>query len=320
MPYYCYPCPCNTHNTHKCSYQEPGQEDWPYADAYKCHCKDGWNGKDCNEPKNFFTDNHIWMVGVGAFFFVAVVAVAVHFARRRRREQQELNDLKARLLDHFPQLQGMEDVMIDGMHQFLISFDEIILGPIIGAGSSAVVMKGSYSGQMVAVKRLHPLPSSDEDFRFFFKQEASLLAKLNHPNIVRFFGISYRMPHFFIVTEFCPSTLGALLIEAQEKNIILEPNYLYHLALSVALGMSYLHGKDVIHRDLKPDNVLLTREGNVKICDFGMARLYDATHNNVQMTTRVVSEVIIEPNQKQAPRAKLNQAGVLRSCYPPASF
>ena len=127
----------------------------------------------------------------------------------------------------------------------------------------------------MAIKRLHSLPGNAEDLQLFFRQEATLLAKLNHPNVVRYFGVSFCEPHFYIVTEFCPSTLHALISECHEQSILLKDEHLEALALGVATGMAYLHSKSIVHRDLKPENVLLTREGGVKICDFGLARLFD---------------------------------------------
>ena len=57
--------------------------------------------------------------------------------------------------------------------------------------------------------------------------------------------------------------------------MLLKDEHLEALALGVATGMAYLHSKSIVHRDLKPENVLLTHSGGVKICDFGLARLFD---------------------------------------------
>ena len=76
-----------------------------------------------------------------------------------------------------------------------------------------------FSEQVVAVKRLHSLPGNAEDLQLFFRQEATLLAKLNHPNVVRYFGVSFAEPHFYIVTEFCPSTLHALITECRNQEV-----------------------------------------------------------------------------------------------------
>lgn len=141
-------------------------------------------------------------------------------------------------MERFPNLEGIEGVFEDssaagggggrdgfwgsaaaGIAEWLIAFEDVEVGPVVGAGSSAVVLRGVYCDHAVAVKRLHPIVSrnraSDDAIQLFFKQEASLLAKLNHPNVVRFYGVSFQEPHLYIITEFCPSNLAAILKEAR---------------------------------------------------------------------------------------------------------
>src|SRR5690606_26353938 len=114
-----------------------------------------------------------------------------------------------------------------------------------------------YDGEPVALKRLFSSKWDIGTFESFFKQEASLLARLHHPNVVRFFGVSYHAQHFYVITEFCPYNLDQILQFLAATSTELPPYILYRTAHSVALGMAYLHSKGVIHRDLKPENVLI---------------------------------------------------------------
>ena len=153
--------------------------------------------------------------------------------------------------------------------EWLIPFEDLTVGEIIGAGASAVVLKGRYAENRVAIKRLHALPDHgsgggaatgaskefEDSIRLFFTQEARLLSRLNHPNVVRFFGVSYEANQFFIVTEYCPSNLGEILQESRLRGLPIHNDHLLGLALAIAQGMTYLHSKNIVHRDLKPENV-----------------------------------------------------------------
>ena len=176
---------------------------------------------------------------------------------------------------------------------WLIDFDDLELGVVVGSGTSAHVFRGWYSDQVVAVKRLHSIKWDAKEFEAFFTQEAGLIAKLHHPNVVRFYGVCYNNDHFYIVTEYCFENLSQSLKRLkQELNGPLPNDIAYKICYDIAKGMSYLHSKNVVHRDLKPENILIDDRGNVKLCDFGLSRL---TTNDVEMTQQVGTPAYMAP-------------------------
>jgi serine/threonine protein kinase len=72
--------------------------------------------------------------------------------------------------------------------------------------------------------------------------------------VVRFYGVSYEDPHFYIVTEYCPSNIHKVLQASKRREVPIHDDHVLGLALSIAVGMQYLHSKSVVHRDLKPEN------------------------------------------------------------------
>jgi serine/threonine-protein kinase CTR1 len=222
------------------------------------------------------------------------------FAKKRRKRKAELRKLdilSERLLARNPQLQGLEQafrMMTSDAADWLINFEDIELGAVVGSGTSAHVFKSWYCDQVVAVKRLHSVRWDAKEFEAFFTQEAGLIAKLHHPNVVRFYGVCYQDDHFYIVTEFCHENLSqALRRLKQELKGPLPEEVFLNLAYQIAKGMAYLHSKDVIHRDLKPENILLDDKGDVKLCDFGLSRIIASS--DIDMTQQVGTPAYMAP-------------------------
>lgn len=161
-----------------------------------------------------------------------------------------------------------------------------VLGERLGAGGMAEVFAATYSPEggferKVAVKRVLPSHAHDEQFVAMFRREAELGATLAHPNLVQVLDFGRHLDSWFLAMEFVDGvTLSALLkAHAQRREFVPLPACLFVIA-EVAEGLAYLHekpspdGKSVglVHRDINPPNVLLSRGGEVKISDFGVAR------------------------------------------------
>ncbi|MDP8241155.1 MAG: serine/threonine-protein kinase [Candidatus Hatepunaea meridiana] len=125
----------------------------------------------------------------------------------------------------------------------------------------------------VLIKKLHPQMAREEDVRNRFKREAQACAKVIHPNIVSVYGY-YADPELtMLALEFVEGfSLGELI------NIHNHLNWRLTIVLlsGVLNGLAYAHSKGVIHRDIKPDNILVSKDGQVKISDFGLATLEDS--------------------------------------------
>jgi hypothetical protein len=149
------------------------------------------------------------------------------------------------------------------------------LGPyeivaLIGAGGMGEVYRARDQrlGRDVAVKILPASFAADPDRLRRFEQEARAIAALSHPNILGVHDIGQHDGTPFMVSE---------LLEGESLREILARGPLSHrraidYAIQIAHGLSAAHGKDIAHRDLKPDNIFVTREGRVKILDFGLAK------------------------------------------------
>src|SRR5437868_10671225 len=145
-----------------------------------------------------------------------------------------------------------------------------VLGKI-GAGGMGEVFRAHDSrlGRDVAVKILPPIFSADEDRLRRFEQEARATAKLNHPNILAIYDIGRHDGSPYIVSELLDgSTLRERLVGGA-----LSVRTTVDYAVQIARGLVAAHEKHLVHRDLKPDNVFVTRDGLVKILDFGIAKL-----------------------------------------------
>jgi len=141
----------------------------------------------------------------------------------------------------------------------------------IGGGGMADVYRAEdlELGRIVALKILHKHFASDEGFLERFRREARAAAKLNHPNIVSIHDVGEENGVYFIVMEYVQ---GVTLKKLIQKDAPLLTEKVVHIAMHIAKAMEFAHQHEIIHRDIKPQNVIITDTGEIKVTDFGIAR------------------------------------------------
>jgi len=146
----------------------------------------------------------------------------------------------------------------------------------IGGGGMAVVYKARCTllNRIVAIKVLRQQFAVDEDFVRRFRREAQAAASLSHPNIVSIFDVGQDNDTYFIVMEYVE---GETLKDLIKREAPLEPARAVGIARQIANALHHAHINKIIHRDIKPHNVLISKDGRIKVTDFGIARAVTAT-------------------------------------------
>jgi eukaryotic-like serine/threonine-protein kinase len=150
------------------------------------------------------------------------------------------------------------------------------LGKKLGQGGMGAVYAGveTDSGAAAAIKVLSPVLAAEEGFRFRFESEIESLKKLRHPNIVRLLGYGEQAGTLFYAMELVE---GTSLEDELRSGRRFDWREVTSIAVKLCRALKHAHDHGVIHRDLKPANLLLTGEGEIKLSDFGIARLFGNT-------------------------------------------
>jgi serine/threonine-protein kinase len=182
----------------------------------------------------------------------------------------------------------------------------------IGSGGMADVYKAvdQVLGRTVAVKVLHPRYATDQTFIARFRQEAQAAANLSNPHIVNIYDWGQEDSTYYIVMEYVRGTDLKTLVD--EKGPV-DPGKAAEYGAQVCAALAVAHSYDVIHRDIKPHNIVLTPDGNVKVMDFGIAR---AGNTTMTQTGSVLGTAqYISPEQAQGrplgPASDLYSLGVV---------
>ena len=143
---------------------------------------------------------------------------------------------------------------------------------IIGTGGMAVVYKARCHrlNRLVAIKILKDEFARDEEFVRRFHAEGEAVAMLSHPNIVQVYDVSSTDSANFIVMELVN---GISLRQYMEHKGVLNWKETLHFAMQIAKGLEHAHSRGIVHRDIKPHNVMVLKNGSVKVMDFGIARV-----------------------------------------------
>lgn len=148
---------------------------------------------------------------------------------------------------------------------------------IIGSGGMAVVYMARCNrlNRLVAVKILKDEFAKDDEFREHFKAESQAVAMLSHPNIVAVYDFSKESDTQYIVMELLQGiTLKQYM---QKKDGALSWKEALHFSTQVAMALSHAHSKGIVHRDIKPQNIMVVKDGSIKVADFGIAHLQNET-------------------------------------------
>lgn len=184
---------------------------------------------------------------------------------------------------------------------------------LIGVGGMAVVYRAYdiIEDKIVAIKILKDEFLGNKEFIRRFKNESKAIAVLSHPNIVKVYDVSFGTKIQYIVMEYIEGTTLKEYISNQKVINWKDAVYFVHQILSALI---HAHGKGVIHRDIKPQNIMLLNDGTIKVTDFGIARF---SHNETQtMTDRAIGSVhYISPEQARGSiideKADLYSVGVM---------
>ena len=173
-----------------------------------------------------------------------------------------------------------------------------ILEPI-GFGGMAVVYKARCHrlNRLVAIKILKDELSKDEEFRNRFHGESQAVAKLNHPNIMSVHDVSTHEGTDYIVMELID---GITLKQYMEKKGTLNWKETLHFSMQIAKALEHAHSQGIVHRDIKPHNVMVLKNGSAKVTDFGIARLMSQSNT---LTKEALGSVhYISPEQAKGGR------------------
>ena len=143
---------------------------------------------------------------------------------------------------------------------------------VIGTGGMAVVYKARCHrlNRLVAIKILNDDFLEDAEFRERFHSESQAVAMLGHPNIVSVYDVSSSDEADYIVMELID---GITLKQYMEKKGVLNWKETLHFAIQIAKALEHAHSRGIVHRDIKPHNVMVLKNGSVKVTDFGIARM-----------------------------------------------
>ncbi|HJR93173.1 MAG TPA: Stk1 family PASTA domain-containing Ser/Thr kinase [Acidimicrobiia bacterium] len=155
-------------------------------------------------------------------------------------------------------------------------------------------------GRRVAVKMLHSQYSSDDAFVKRFRREAQAAANLSHPNIVGIYDWGEAGDTYFIVMELVE---GRSLREVLRSEGALLPRRAVEIASEVAAALSVAHRAGLVHRDIKPGNILLATDGTVKVTDFGIARAWDDSQELTRTGSVIGTATYFSPEQAQGATA-----------------
>jgi serine/threonine protein kinase len=178
-----------------------------------------------------------------------------------------------------------------------VLLDRYEVGRLLGAGGMAEVFEGRdrLLARRVAIKVLQAQFVRDPSFLIRFKREAQAAASLSHPNIVGVYDTGSEDGTHFIVMEYVD---GRTLKEVIRAEGPLYPERAAEICADVCSALAAAHARGLIHRDIKPGNVMLTPEGKVKVMDFGIARA--TTSETITQTAAVVGTAqYISPEQAQ---------------------
>ena len=245
--------------------------------------------------------------------------------RRRRGE----TPTKREYVDRFPEnAKAISDALKEGdkraaafepptIARLAELFPALQIIEFIGAGGMGAVYKARQEGldRVVALKILPEEFGHDVKFALRFTREARTLARLNHPNIVSVYEFGNVEETYYFLMEYVDGSNLREIIEARQ----LTPEHALTIVPHLCDALQYAHDKGVVHRDIKPDNILMAVDGSVKIADFGLSRilgnesqkdLLTGTHQ-VMGTPRYMAPEQLEGSHGVDHRADIYSLGVV---------
>jgi len=166
----------------------------------------------------------------------------------------------------------------------------------IASGSTSVIYEAIQTSldRKVIIKKLHPHLTSDPDFISRFEMEAKTAASLNHENIVSIIDSGKQNGSYYIVMEYIE---GVSLRSLMDGRGAVDEEVSMLIAHGICKGMNHAHGNGIIHRDIKPDNIMISRDGVVKITDFGLAKLIRGQVGQTQAGALLGTPIYMSPEQ-----------------------
>jgi serine/threonine protein kinase len=189
----------------------------------------------------------------------------------------------AQLAPHFPQLEILE---------------------LLGMGGMGIVYKARQPrlDRLVALKILPVESEQHPSFAERFNREAKALAKLGHPGIVNVYDFGQTGQYYYFVMEYVDGMNLRQLLQSQT----IEPRQALELVTQICTALQFAHDEGVVHRDIKPENILLNKKGQVKIADFGLAKLLGTAPD----TALTMSQAAMGTLNYMAPEQRQNAQGV----------
>ena len=167
---------------------------------------------------------------------------------------------------------------------------------LIGEGGMASVYEAEHEmlGTKVAIKVLNPILSANTQIKERFRNEAKLMASLDHPNITKVIDFNEQPHQLSIIMEFLN---GEDLNDKIKRNGALSEKDTVEVFSQTLSAFQYAHEKGIVHRDIKPSNIFILQDGRVKILDFGIAKLFGQGNEMTQTGTQMGTPIYMSPEQ-----------------------
>ena len=188
-------------------------------------------------------------------------------------------------------------------------FPELEIQELIGRGGMGAVYKARQKNldRLVALKILPPEIGRDPAFAERFAREAQAMARLNHPHIVGVYEFGERQALYFFVMEY----IDGLNLRQLMASGNVSPKEALAIVPQICDALQFAHDQGIVHRDIKPENILLDRRGQVKIADFGLAKLTGRTGDTAAVTEKVMgTPQYMAPEQVEHPKEVDHRADI----------